>query len=86
MSHPANRSARRAVRAQRIASRYKKIAWIHCETCYPAPCRCADLAARVGRLAKTPVPCSCWMCGNPRRYLKEVTLAVRRSALSVFDD
>jgi len=22
----------------------------------------------LGRLAETPKPCSCWMCGNPRRY------------------
>lgn len=21
-----------------------------------------------GRIATTPTPCSCWMCGNPRKY------------------
>lgn len=23
-----------------------------------------------GVLANTPCPCSCWMCGNPRKYYK----------------
>jgi hypothetical protein len=23
---------------------------------------------------KNPVPCTCWMCGNPRKYQKERTL------------
>lgn len=23
-------------------------------------------------------PCSCWMCGNPRRYLGEVTMQERK--------
>lgn len=22
----------------------------------------------IGRIARTHKPCSCWMCGNPRRY------------------
>jgi len=25
----------------------------------------------VGMAATTPKPCSCWMCGNPRKNLKE---------------
>lgn len=25
-------------------------------------------------LAETPVRCSCWMCGNPRRYFGEVAM------------
>ena len=29
---------------------------------------------RVGLYADTPKVCSCWMCGNPRRYLNEPTL------------
>jgi hypothetical protein len=24
--------------------------------------------SRVGKRAKTRVPCSCWMCGNPRHH------------------
>lgn len=30
----------------------------------------ADDLKRIGRLARTPTPCSCWMCGNPRRWAK----------------
>jgi hypothetical protein len=33
----------------------------------------------VGRLAETRTPCSCWMCGNPRRYWRERTLQERRA-------
>lgn len=35
-------------------------------------------ARHVGRLAHTRTPCSCWMCGNPRRYEGEPTLRERR--------
>lgn len=24
-----------------------------------------------GKVVSTPCPCSCWMCGNPRRHLNE---------------
>lgn len=24
---------------------------------------------RLGMVLHTPKPCSCWMCGNPRRYI-----------------
>ncbi|EGQ60392.1 hypothetical protein GGI1_00135 [Acidithiobacillus sp. GGI-221] len=27
-----------------------------------------------GRVVNTPTPCSCWMCGNPRRHFGEKTL------------
>lgn len=30
---------------------------------------------RLGKSVKTPTPCSCWMCGNPRKYYKARTLA-----------
>ncbi|KMO20794.1 hypothetical protein QR78_09875 [Methylobacterium indicum] len=29
--------------------------------------------------SRTPTPCSCWMCGNPRRWLDEVTVQERRA-------
>lgn len=32
----------------------------------------------IGRLAQTRTPCSCYMCGNPRRKLGEVTLAEKK--------
>ncbi|WP_146208325.1 hypothetical protein [Gilliamella apis] len=30
----------------------------------------------------TPKACSCWMCGNPRKYLNEITLQEQRSILN----
>jgi hypothetical protein len=27
-----------------------------------------------GKVIDTPTPCSCWMCGNPRRYFGEKTM------------
>lgn len=27
----------------------------------------------------TPTPCSCWMCGNPRRHFGEKTIQERRA-------
>ncbi|MGI9190252.1 MAG: hypothetical protein ACR2F9_08930, partial [Longimicrobiaceae bacterium] len=33
-----------------------------------------------GKLAQARTPCSCWMCGNPRRYRGELTLQERRAA------
>jgi hypothetical protein len=38
-----------------------------------------------GKLAHCRTPCSCWMCGNPRRYSGEVTLQERRAALTALD-
>ena len=26
------------------------------------------------KLSKTPIMCSCWMCGNPRKYYNEKTV------------
>lgn len=43
-----------------------------------------DLAHELKSLAKavnTPCPCSCWMCGNPRRYFGELTRQERRRLL-----
>lgn len=34
----------------------------------------AELARHVGRVAHTARLCSCWMCGNPRKHLKEKTV------------
>lgn len=30
-------------------------------------------AKALGILLHTPALCSCWMCGNPRKYLNEIT-------------
>ena len=33
----------------------------------------------LGKVINTPTPCSCWMCGNPRRHFKELTRQERRA-------
>ncbi len=33
---------------------------------------------RLGKCVATRTPCSCWMCGNPRRHHAEVTIQERR--------
>ncbi len=39
-----------------------------------------DVSPRmVGIKAHTPALCSCWMCGNPRKYWKEKTIQERRA-------
>lgn len=35
-----------------------------------------------GMLAETPALCSCWMCGNPRRYFCEPTLQEARARIA----
>lgn len=32
----------------------------------------------LGKALHTPTPCSCWMCGNPRRFAGERTYQERR--------
>lgn len=27
---------------------------------------------QTGKLARTPKPCGCWMCGNPRRVFRDL--------------
>ena len=36
-------------------------------------------AKSLGKVVDTPCPCSCWMCGNPRRHFKEATLQELRA-------
>lgn len=33
----------------------------------------------IARAINTPTPCSCWMCGNPRRYFGEQSVQERRA-------
>lgn len=35
------------------------------------------------RAVDTPTPCSCWLCGNPRRTIKELTLQETRANLAL---
>lgn len=42
-------------------------------------------AVSVGIHARTRAPCSCWMCGNPRRLYAEPTMQERRVGAKVRD-
>jgi hypothetical protein len=37
-----------------------------------------DINRLLGIYRKTRVPCSCFRCGNPRRYFNELTIQERR--------
>ncbi len=37
----------------------------------------------LGMAIATPKVCSCWMCGNPRRYFREKTLQERKADLAL---
>ena len=56
MENHSKRAIRRHHRERLITKRKKVIWWAK--------------DAYSGRLANTPCPCSCWMCGNPRKYYK----------------
>ena len=40
----------------------------------------SDLARRIGLRVNTATPCSCALCGNPRRYFSERSIQERRSS------
>lgn len=42
-------------------------------------CRNRQTPKVIGRHAQTPKPCSCEMCGNPRRHFAEPTIQERRA-------
>ena len=42
------------------------------------PAGAAGRERRAGLLANTATPCSCWLCGNPRRLFGEPTQQERR--------
>ena len=35
----------------------------------------------VGKKAHSPKMCSCWMCGNPRKYFNEMTIQEKRNEI-----
>ncbi|MEY8688850.1 MAG: hypothetical protein AB9M53_03080 [Leptothrix sp. (in: b-proteobacteria)] len=41
-----------------------------------------DLPRRIGLRVNTAAPCSCALCGNPRRYFSELTVQERRASLA----
>lgn len=36
-------------------------------------------AKELGKVVDTPTPCSCWVCGNPRRYFGEEHISKLRA-------
>lgn len=42
-----------------------------------------DDPRRIGQMAHSRPLCSCWMCGNPRRYFRMVTLQEVRAELAM---
>jgi hypothetical protein len=41
---------------------------------------------QLGMALHTPAICSCWMCGNDRKYLGERTIQERRQMQDIEDD
>lgn len=35
---------------------------------------------RLGIVSKTPHPCTCYICGNPRKYHKELTMQEKKAS------
>lgn len=33
---------------------------------------------QLGIVAQTPAVCSCWMCGNPRKFFSELTMQEKK--------
>jgi hypothetical protein len=60
------RAIRRHHRNRIILKRYEKVKMGHWHVKNP------------GYLAKNNTVCSCWMCGNPRKYFEELTVQQRK--------
>ena len=79
MKSPSRRALRRHHRARLIAIRVKDRApWF--SNISPQFVKRAT-----GRLCKTPTPCSCSTCGNPRRHLGRLTMGEKRALLELHD-
>jgi hypothetical protein len=65
------KSQRRALRRHHAARRKR---WARRELSHMIDCHHGRRRLKfIGMLADTPKLCSCWMCGNPRRYFSEPT-------------
>lgn len=60
MNKPMDRALRRHHVKRLIEKRRQHRMWRH-------------VGADIRKAANTPTPCSCWMCGNPRKYFKQKT-------------
>ena len=69
-------------RALRRYHAHRRKAWVRRMLRHYFMERHALSARRVGMYSKTPKICSCFMCGNPRRFRGELTLQERRAMLA----
>jgi len=67
------RAERRAERERIKAKRLRRVPWIQL-----AVSTAHDSGRVIGRAIDTATPCSCEMCGNPRRYFGDRTVQERR--------
>jgi len=70
-----HRRSKRAIRRKHIA-RLKKAR----KNYYYWPEHSLD-ERQLGMIVNTVPMCSCWMCGNPRRHLKELTIQEQKALL-----
>lgn len=64
--------AQRRHHTERMKARYRRKERLH-------PYWRSDDPASAGKYANHGCTCSCWMCGNPRRHLGELTMQERRA-------
>lgn len=64
------RRAQHERKAARVKSWMERNGWFSHDTD-------EEKLVRIQRTAKTPAPCSCWACGNPRKWFKAVTIQER---------
>lgn len=78
-----SRAQRRANRERVIDWRTKNIPWIRAAVVGASAFEdVRDRKKCQGKASKTAVPCSCWMCGNPRKHQGERTLQEKKGALA----
>ncbi|KVP39634.1 hypothetical protein [Burkholderia ubonensis] len=46
----------------------------------------AEAPRQLGKAVTTAAGCSCWMCGNPRKYFLELTMQERRLFQDIGDE
>ena len=60
-------------RAQRQKAMHHLLAWMKSHPHYHSLNKDGSLHRRVVRMADNPKSCSCWMCGNPRKWYNALT-------------
>lgn len=78
-----SRNSRRAFRRSKLRKRKSKIRkeLLHQSREFPYIQYAEPLSRAVGRAAVTKCLCSCWRCGNPRKYWKEKSYQERKADL-----